>query len=263
VPAMGVQDTVLRDLSGFGNHGTPTNTDPSDWAVRSGAKVRGYSLDLNGTDEFVAIGNVALLEGKENMTVSVWARTDAVAADSVIIGKNESGAPFEGWNITLKSATEINGSVQYDGVTQTQGVSTLSPDLTVGWHNIVFISRARVPHLYVDGVELVLDDTNTTGVGSIITTSANVTIGAIDDTAADLFDGKIAEARIYNRAFTDAEVVTNYENFLAPFRLRSDLVGGLREGVVGDATRQPTIGSAILTGVPGFMDFGVIVPTEL
>ena len=61
--------TVLRDLSGRGNHGTLTNMDATtDW-VTSGGKT---ALDFDGSNDYVSIDHNSIFAWPKGATFSTW-----------------------------------------------------------------------------------------------------------------------------------------------------------------------------------------------
>lgn len=67
--------TVLRDLSGYGNHGTLTNMDPAtDWVVSEGKQ----ALDFDGSDDYVVTQVKQDIFQSLGFTISCWARFPVV-----------------------------------------------------------------------------------------------------------------------------------------------------------------------------------------
>ena len=84
--------TVLRDLSGRGNHGTLTNMDPeTDWVFSGGRS----ALDFDGTNDHVSLSNPSRLTAYTHGWLSLWLITRApTASDSCyfsVVGNESSG----------------------------------------------------------------------------------------------------------------------------------------------------------------------------
>ena len=69
--------TVLRDLSGRGNHGTLTNMDPeTDWVTRGGKQ----ALDFDGSNDYVNLERRVLDDVASACTINAWVATTAAAS---------------------------------------------------------------------------------------------------------------------------------------------------------------------------------------
>jgi hypothetical protein len=68
-PGLGPSGLVLRDQSGYGNHGTLTSMDPgTDWTTTLGR----YSLDFDGVNDVVDCGTPPGINGATYASYSVW-----------------------------------------------------------------------------------------------------------------------------------------------------------------------------------------------
>lgn len=81
--------THVADLSGNGNHGTLTGmafpgTPTSGWT----AGRDGPALALDGTNDYVQIGDVGALDGIPAMTLFVWAVASLLYADKCLVSKS-------------------------------------------------------------------------------------------------------------------------------------------------------------------------------
>ena len=97
--------------------------------------------------------------------------------------------------------------------TQLEGSTTLT---TGKWYNIVGVQLSGISRkLYINGV---LDGTSTSDFGTTPAGSENWMIGQATGVSMWL-DGQIANATIYNKALTAAEVLQNYNAHKGRFGL--------------------------------------------
>ena len=179
---------VLRDRSGNGNHG---KIHGAKW-IKNG---EGHALEFDGVDDFVDCGTGASLDLQEKVSMAVWVWLDKppVPRDLPIIGK-----PFSGYLMT-----HYGGGIWAYIAGGPHNIKSVVP--RDSWHLVVSTFDGRVFRLYVDGQlanESVLDVKPKAG-GHFCMGR----IGAESEwTRGSHFHGRIAEARVYNRALTHAEI---------------------------------------------------------
>lgn len=207
---------VAADSSGYANDGTPTgatgtnNKPQPSTAVPSGANhITSRSMDFDGTDDQVDVGNGAALQITGNaMTMSAWINADAWPAASdypAIISKVNGVSPYGGYQINLDAdagnkfacAMAINSTWRVRLTT-----STYSPGT---WYNVVCVYDGATLTAYVNGVA----DGSSPYTGAVRNVSANMLIGK-NAGGSDYINGRIDDVRIYNRALTTAEVAALY-----------------------------------------------------
>ena len=87
-PCLGPTGATLRDWSGFGNHGTLNGMDGTDWLLSQGR----YSLDFDGTNDYVDYGTRPNIYGLSRFSVSFWVYKTANTAGWVLTRYNTSAA---------------------------------------------------------------------------------------------------------------------------------------------------------------------------
>ena len=91
VPALGPTGGTLRDLSGYGKHGTLKNMDPAtDWV----AGQIGWSLDFDGVSDYIAVPSLAITDTEAPWTLSWWSNYTGGSNDSVVCGANSFNILF-------------------------------------------------------------------------------------------------------------------------------------------------------------------------
>jgi len=287
VPNLGPTGVALHDITRK-RPGTITGVTPDvAWTTAvSSAKVPGFSILLGGASP--ASGDNIELDNSDtnltpHLTIAIWIYPiafDASAQDNRAISKSldgtaasahrwmvggiNSGTNSPNWRLRLKAGEGLTDTKVWDG----SGINDLP--VTGEWNFVAMTydgtnmtayaaSEISFPSLHQDtAVHAVGGDVDTS-------TSARVIIGAQPNTSPTVtqeWDGYIGPIYLYNRALTVSQIQLILDDPFAPVRLRPRLVV-VRASAKADVTLTPPVGSQILTGNPGLMDFGVIVPTEV
>jgi hypothetical protein len=177
--------TSWFDLSGVGNNGTLTNG--PTW------NLNGW-FDFDGTDDWVQLSSLAL--STTAYTKVAWFNPDG-ATNNIISGGGDGQHAF--W----MEGSATNLSAGHNGAWSTVAYS---PGIMTGrwWFGAVSFNTSTGWKLYLNG-QLVDTDASTT----TFTGGTAVRIAAFDN-AANLFNGKIATAQVYNKVLSDTEVKQNY-----------------------------------------------------
>jgi hypothetical protein len=200
--------TTWTDLSGRGNTGTLTNG-----PTYSGSN--GGSLSFNYTDlEYVSFSNSSSLQFLNRLpyTLEAWVyptrNPGANNWTGIFDRESDAGSGRDGYNLYfLGSAgtdtyffTERFTSGSYNPVSV-----TLNQSITVNnWHHIVGTYDGTTLTLYRNGSSV---GTPVTTTGNITNSSKTLTLGV---RGGQYFDGRISNAKIYNRALTAAEISQNF-----------------------------------------------------
>lgn len=228
IPSLGPTGTTLRDVSGYGAHGTLTNMDPSDdWRISE----RGYILNYDGsTNEHVLIGNPAHLQITGHITVQAWVRFTSDNANTGVVSK---------WGTTTNrnfrlifSLTESNsGAFTVQSGNNTFSALNTTTNYNDGeWHlmtgrwngaNVLFDMDAGTGDSVVGDALTAALDNNT----------IEVQIGKYN---AFEFIGDIGPVFIWARSITNNEMLTEYVHPVAPFILRPRVVGFVAAGIGTD-----------------------------
>ena len=204
-------DWTFIDSSGSNNGESDTLPTsaliPSDLQFES--PYSNYSLDFDGTSNFIDAGAASYLSDKNTFTISTWFNTNTVAGtDKFLVNIGSSSSEL--WGIQLYNSL----LVVYGGSTaknlQYSGLVSINT-----WYNLVLVfdgAAADTYKVYLNGVLL----TPTTSVGTIETITPtftnNLTIGKIAYSAAEYWNGKIDETAVWSSALTQAQVSQIYNN---------------------------------------------------
>ena len=189
---------------------------------------------FNGTNQY-GIATTDFADNPSEITVAAWIKTSNIKDGATIVAKCTNIGNAAGWALILFNPTNsINGSGTLDpnanqpsfftqqsgGALYNQWFGT-APTLTANtWHYVAATLTGGLNgtiKLYLDGVPMTLSNGSVGTVTSAATTS-KVSVGS-DSLPQYLFPGSIADAQIYNRALSAAEILNNYNAKAALFGL--------------------------------------------
>ncbi len=193
----GGEGLVLRDSSGNANHGKICG---AKW-VECGT---GYALQFDGVDDYVDCGNGTSLDIRGPVTLAAWVRpaTDTVKEPGIV------GKYFHSYALTLYRG----GCWWYIS----SGGNNVSAPLKSGqWHHVLGTFDGETMKLYVNGRQSRAKKSKFKSVNS----GKNFLMGRIvpDPTAPDAasqarghFEGLLDEVKVYNRALSLQEAISEY-----------------------------------------------------
>ncbi|MDD5627056.1 MAG: LamG domain-containing protein [Patescibacteria group bacterium] len=192
------------DSSGAGNHGvaaggvTKANTTSTAKFGRAG--------DFDGTDDYVSVPASTIQPGNE-ITISFWAFVDAATQNNAIWFEDANGRII---NIHL---LYNNGNTYWDAGVDGAGYDRIfkanpSPAITNQWHYWAFTKNAATGDMkiYLDGV---LWHSDTGKIKPFTVPSSSGLIG-------NIFNGKLDDVKIYNKARSAEQIRRDYETGPSP-----------------------------------------------
>ena len=192
------------DTSGFGNNGTINS------AVYDTDNIRGEVMFFDRIDDYVEVSHNANQLLTNGFTFSAWINASGQGENSFgrIIDKstNTSGGGGLVWcTYTERMRFMVNGGTVIDSANNSISYNQ--------WHHVAVsvASNATVTH-YIDGVQS--GTSAQTGALSGITTTNVLRIGNRSSATDRTFDGLISGVRIYNKAFTTAQIQKHYAESL-------------------------------------------------
>jgi hypothetical protein len=168
-----------------------------------------------GATDAIDYGYLPQIADADNRSVSVWVYIDEFDDYGAIIGKYSDASGY------IVRATSTNQNVQVDvkfASNQMQWTTPVSSLSTGAWTHIV-VTRPRAtydvsPIVYIDGVSQVVSTISAPPAGLPNSELGNhLILGNAKTLTIDYawgLDGKIFDARVYNRILTQAEVTTLY-----------------------------------------------------
>lgn len=200
----------IPDKSGNGNNGTTViGTNTTGMNCTLGAKY-GNSCNFDGTDDYVAVGDLDTFDFEENdsFAVSAWVKTNSSNANHRIIVSNQSNiSTVAGFSLFKRTSNGLAGIRIADGDSSAEVLSSITWNNE--WSHLVGVvdRNLEMITLYING-EPVGTTTISENVNSI-GTNTPLTIGARNSGSYN-WEGDIDEVRIYNRALSADEVKKLY-----------------------------------------------------
>ena len=183
--------TVVNDVSGNGNNGTISG---ATWTT-SGKY--GNALSFNGTNALVTINNAPSLQLTSAMTLEAWVYPTTVnSAWRDVIYKGNDNYYLEG--TSSNSGHPVAGAIVGGVYAEAIGPNSLTANT---WAHLAETYDGATMRLYVNGVQVA----SHAQTGAIATSTNPLQIGG-DSIYGQYFAGRIDEARIYNRALSQAEI---------------------------------------------------------
>ena len=208
VLALGFDETTgaaVTDASGQGNHGTISG------ATRTTAGRFGGALSFDGVNDWVTVADAASLDLTNRLTIEAWVFPTALNSEETVVLKEASGA--------LVYALYGDNGAQRPGafvrIAGTTGSSTSALGSAVlplnGWTHLAMTYDGAQLRLFVNGtlVRIVVRT------GLMANSAGPLRIGG-NAIWSEFFNGRIDEVRIYNRALTASEILTDMTAPVAP-----------------------------------------------
>lgn len=209
------QGTTVNDSSGNSNSGTITiggtgtqtsagdiNTSSTAWYNGKTGK-RNYSLNFDGTDDYVAVADNSL-HRPSTITVAAWIKYSGVGNTSDELIASKWGPGTNGWYLGYDTSNGVNAN-QIRWLTANNSQNNLysaTVTLSASWHHIATtLDGSGNAVIYLDGISI------KTGSGALTSTgnTAPMEIGSYN-TGTRLFNGQIDDVRIFNYALTATQV---------------------------------------------------------
>jgi hypothetical protein len=203
-----------NDVSSNGNNGTVNGATLS--TDRNGMTNSAYSF--NGTSSFITVPNNATFNFQNQFTFSYWINAASLSGlqMSLILSKQINfGTDQNGFNSNLDVGALNNFRIQNG--TSNPAFSLNSPTNSIAintWYHIVQTWNGSQGTIYINGV-LTAQNTSSAILGN---TSADLLIGKANWVAGNVkvFNGKIDDIGIWNRALTAQEIANLYNPCAIP-----------------------------------------------
>ena len=208
LPGYPGQGSVITDYSGQGNHGTIAG---ASWAMLPSGI---WYLSGDGVDDWVDCGSGASLDNIAVKTITAWIYVNAGSTWWRIATKAEQND--DGWLFTYDPSYLSFG--QDFATTNGRWNTPANSILEETWYLVAVVyDRALTtndPIIYINGVSQVITEVSTP-VGTVNSDAASpLYVGArqLAGVAGGFFNGRIAFARLYNRAITLDEIAGSFYN---------------------------------------------------
>ena len=185
----------------------------NDW-VSNTLFAQDYSLDLDGSNDYVQVADDNALDISSSITVSAWIYPTNIANKDGIISKRTSTENSGDWAFRLTSAAKLKLLI-WDGDANNGSTSSTNAVSTNTWTHIAFThdNSTNTTKFYINGS---LDATTTGLSKNLAGNNSNVYIGWDGQQGDKFFTGKIDEVRIWDDVRTKLRSkITCTKNLLA------------------------------------------------
>ena len=161
--------------------------------------INGAALDFDGVNDNVSFGNAmtTVLSGTNKLTVEAWVKTTNTAGIKTIISNHGNGSATQ---FDLRTnGTNFDCFVGYGTYVVTAG--TVIPNT---WQHVAMVFDGATLKLYVNGANV---GTTNTPSYTLQASTAPTIMG--NNGYAEIFQGKMDEVRVWNRALPQAEIQNN------------------------------------------------------
>ena len=203
----GTGSTQIKDFSRYASHGTPTGT------VVGTISVFGLSRYFGGISDNISFSDPSdghLDPGTKSVSYTAWCTPTLLKGSlSTILSKNQTGADG-GYNIYISTGRSFIATLDFTSERKTIISTTLAATGT-SYFVAVTVDQSLYPtgtaKLFVNGIQEGTLTSNGTGT---LQNSLSFRIGSFANGSVP-FGGYIDEARVYNRALSNAEVLQLYQ----------------------------------------------------
>ena len=215
IPSFGPTGDILFDVSRYKNHGTLTDMDSAtDWVIAEDERISGYALVFLGglgAQYIDIVGTWSLTD----WTIYLWVKsTDTTTGDYISdFGVINQASIIKGFQDGFYN---IFGGAYPTGTAADSQIPITAAGV---WDNVVWTQRETNIKGFVNGVEHI----SVTRTGGDFFPGSNLQIGRTF-AGGNNFGGQIADYRIWDHAKTANEIQQLYEDPLAPFRRRKNLI---------------------------------------
>ena len=188
------------DHSGLNNHGTIYGAVETDGKINKG-------LSFDGIDDYVDCGNV--LDVTNKLTIMGWVNFPLDCYGAVVSKWQVSDIRWHLWidgNGSIYCTLPNNGYCRFSAT----GLANTWIHLTMVYDGTLIGNENRMK-AYVNGIQKTLIFPSGDIPSSIINVIGNLQIGKQN---SYYFKGKIDEVKVYNRALTEQEIITTYQQEL-------------------------------------------------
>ncbi len=221
--------------------GTLTNmtTTGQDAAANTGwtavnSKWGGGAVMFDGSNDTVVTGSEYMFDFEKTDTFSIetWMKTSYNSEYQAIVSKLDSFTPYSGYELSMNATGSLTFLIENTYPTNALLVWTNNIGFNdENWHHIVVTyagtSLPSCINIYVDGVNQFL----TVGYNSLSASTLNnisLNIGSRNNISY-FFHGVIDSTKIYSRALSSSEVLSNYNSTNIEFLTRTSVDGNTWE----------------------------------
>ena len=188
-------------LTNFASTSSQDQATGTGWTTNN-KKWGAGALMFDGSNDNISIGDINELDGLSAITVETWLNLKSTATWQDVVSKFNNGET-NGWTIELN-----NGINRFCVVPGSWKCATGSILNTNTWYHIVGTYDGSNVKIYLNGQ---LEGT-TVATGALTANTATVRIGINSNGTSYPTNGTIDSSRIYSRALTASEILSNYNS---------------------------------------------------
>ncbi len=212
---------TANDTSGHGN--TASLVNGANWA----AGKYNSGINFDGSNDYVSAGSGASIDQLTQITAMAWIYPRTAGQFTSGDFFNKRGNSGSGWRFDISSnRLEIGFSVDY--TSDLVALSNVSAIILNTWNHVAVAwdgtPNASNVKLYVNGVE-VAHSRDFDATGPRVNDSSNNLIVGNNNGTDQTFDGIIDEARVYDRALSQAEIQADMNTQIGNPPAPPDVVG--------------------------------------
>jgi predicted GH43/DUF377 family glycosyl hydrolase len=173
----------------------------------------GQCAVFDGSSGLIPLSNGAIVDVTNDYSISMWIKTtDTVSMNRFFDNVLSNGYLKNQVVIVLYNNDFRVYPISSDGSYTCDGFTFSAPTVENAWMHVVFnIKYDRTYNIYLNGINYAGTDVQNTYITSATT---GTTLGKAD---GDYFNGQIDQVRIFNRALTQEEVTTLYNENVAKY----------------------------------------------
>lgn len=207
-----------------------------------------YHVALDGSNEYISIGNVAALDFDRltAFSISAWVYLTGTTGMYMIFAKMEASTTYRGWGLSVDNRRlQIQHVNDWGGANRLSVMTTSAVVSSNGWHHVVATmdgtGTAAGVKLYVDGTEITSKTTTYDTLSATTVGTGDATIGRRGSAGDLYFPGLVDEVAAYNIALSGAQVTTIYNDYDPPELTVTGPTGNLvGYWKIGDGDTYPT-----------------------
>jgi hypothetical protein len=229
------------------NPGTLTNMDPAtDWVPGAGPGGWG-ALDFDGGNDLVNLGSAASLDNVRPVSWSLWVNPRTKANNDVLIAKGNFAGGVRGYELRFSGVSGVSIQFIVDGSGGDPQATWSSSGIPVDtWTHLVFTwdgtnAASTGMSLYVNGA--LLTASSTTDGGNVQSDAALDMILGNNNGAASALDGRMDDARMWNRVLSASEATFVYRDSLAGY---GATLNWIRPAYLFEAAAPPAGGDPVI-----------------
>jgi hypothetical protein len=212
--------SVLFDRSGKGNNGAIVG---AAWCNG----VLGSGLNFNGSTNYASVTHPPTGDfdfGTQDFTVCAWVKTTATTGGDA--QRDDIFSLGDPYNSGVTLSLYNNRFASFVGLTARTGYSDASRIINDGvWHFVLTKRESGVVKLYTDGVLQ-----HQYGCTQNVTVASPLYIGRHGTKSESFFSGSIDEIKMFKRALTDGEILSEYQMVRTPWLTAQPAQGTILPG---------------------------------